>query len=225
MATNISACKDCLECQRGKVTRQFTAAPVPIPIPSRRFSHIHADLVGPLPVSKEGFTHILTIIDRSTPWLEAVPLQSTMAVSCADAVTAVWVSRFGAPDHLTTNREANLPPSSCQLSPTALASDITSPPPSIHNQTAWWNVSIARSRMTSAQAPQATTGLTTFLGCFWGSGLCLKTTVVRPLPSSSMAPPIPAWPVPYRHRVTAISYQRGFATRALSHPSSLPLLR
>jgi len=107
MVTDIAAwCRDCLECQRGKVTRQFTAAPVPIPIPNRRFSHIHADLVGPLPTLKEGYSHILTIIDCSTRWLEAVPLQSITAAACADAITAAWVSCFGAPDHLITDRDA-----------------------------------------------------------------------------------------------------------------------
>jgi len=67
---------------------------------SRRFG-------GPTPgFQREGFTHILTIIYRSTRWLEAVPLCSTMAASCANAITAGWVSRFGVPDHLTTNRGA-----------------------------------------------------------------------------------------------------------------------
>jgi hypothetical protein len=50
----------------------------PIPIPSRRFSHIHIDLVGPLP-SSQGHTHILTVMDRTTRWAEAVPLPSTSA--------------------------------------------------------------------------------------------------------------------------------------------------
>jgi len=105
MSTNIAGwCKDCQFCQRGKTTRQFTASPLPIAVPSRRFSHIHTDLVGPLPTSPEGFNYLMTIIDRSTRWLEAVPLSSTTAAACADALVAGWISRFGVPDNLTSDR-------------------------------------------------------------------------------------------------------------------------
>jgi hypothetical protein len=33
------------------------------PTPAKRFTHVHVDLVGLLPVSLEGYVHILTIID------------------------------------------------------------------------------------------------------------------------------------------------------------------
>jgi len=97
-------CKDCQSCARGKVTRHVHSPVQPIAIPDRRFSHIHVDLVGPLPPSAEGFTHILTIIDRSTRWAEAVPMRSTTAVDCANSVIAAWVSRFGVPDVVTSDR-------------------------------------------------------------------------------------------------------------------------
>ena len=67
---------DCQECGRTKVTRQPPAAVQPIPVPTRRFSHIHVDFVGPLTVSREGFRYLLTIKDRSSRWLEAIPLTS-----------------------------------------------------------------------------------------------------------------------------------------------------
>ncbi len=41
----------CLACQRGKIHRHTRLAPQPIPIPQRRFSHLHVDLVGPLQYS------------------------------------------------------------------------------------------------------------------------------------------------------------------------------
>jgi hypothetical protein len=57
----------------GRLADVMSAAPLqPIPIPGRRFSHIHLDLVGPLPASKEGHTHILTIIDRTTTLVPTV---------------------------------------------------------------------------------------------------------------------------------------------------------
>jgi hypothetical protein len=38
----------CLACQRGKIHRHTCLVPLSIPIPQRRFSHLHVDLVGPL---------------------------------------------------------------------------------------------------------------------------------------------------------------------------------
>jgi transposase InsO family protein len=61
--------------------------------------------VGPLPVSSGGFNYIFTMIDRSTRWLEAVPLKDISATSCADTFMATWVSRFGVPDCITSENK------------------------------------------------------------------------------------------------------------------------
>ncbi len=104
-ASDVAAfCRNCVACQRAKVTKQPAAPTHPITVPGRQFSHIHVDLVGPLPVSSSGFSHLLTIIDRTTRWVEAVPLRSTSAACCADALVATWISRFGVPALLTSDR-------------------------------------------------------------------------------------------------------------------------
>jgi cleavage and polyadenylation specificity factor subunit 1 len=97
-------CQECQACQRGKITTQPAAPVVPIPIPSLRFSHLHMDIVGPLPVSSEGFRYVLTIIDRSTRWLEVFPLKDIEAASIADCFIRQWVPRFGIPAKITTDR-------------------------------------------------------------------------------------------------------------------------
>jgi len=67
MAHDIAAwCRDCQQCQRAKVTRQPHAPIQQIEVPARRFSHVHVDIVGPLPVSAAGHSHVFTMIDRST---------------------------------------------------------------------------------------------------------------------------------------------------------------
>ena len=66
--------------------------------------YLHVDLVGPLTASVEGFTHVMTIIDRTTRWVEVIPLASTTAVACADALVAGWIARFGVPAIITTDR-------------------------------------------------------------------------------------------------------------------------
>jgi len=97
--------RDCLPCQRSKVHRHIHVRPAHIAVPERRFAHIHVDLVGPLPQSG-GHRYLFTIIDRTTRWVEAVPLASTSAADCADALVAGWVARFGVPADLTSDRGA-----------------------------------------------------------------------------------------------------------------------
>jgi hypothetical protein len=67
LAKDVSAwCRDCTTCQAAKVTRHHTAEVQPIPMPVQHFTHLHLDLVGPLPASPEGFSYIFTIVDRTT---------------------------------------------------------------------------------------------------------------------------------------------------------------
>jgi hypothetical protein len=96
-------CRSCEHCQRAKVVRQLAVAVQPIQVPTARFSHVHLDLVGPLPATREGYTHLLTAVDRSTRWAEAIPVKAT-AADCAEAFIAVWVSRYGVPAVVTSDR-------------------------------------------------------------------------------------------------------------------------
>ena len=96
-----------LRCQQSKV-QTHVRSPVPsIPVPGGRFFHVHLDLVGPFP-SSQGFSYILTMIDRTSRWPEAVPLSSITAEACAWTFIATWVSRFGVPALLTSDRGAQL---------------------------------------------------------------------------------------------------------------------
>ena len=98
-----SWCRTCDQCQRGKILRHVHVRPEVMQIPSRRFSHIHVDLVGPLPVS-HGYSYILTVMDRSTRWPEAIPLTNISASECASALFHGWIARFGVPALLTSDR-------------------------------------------------------------------------------------------------------------------------
>ena len=72
--------------------------------PQRRFSHIHVDIiVGPLPASN-GFRYMFTVTDRSTRWPEATPMEDETSTSCASALLGSWISGFGIPEHITSNR-------------------------------------------------------------------------------------------------------------------------
>ena len=63
----------CTPCQRSKLTRHVKAPPGSFNLPSARFSNVHIDLVGPLPLSSV-FRYNLTAIDRYIRWPEAFPL-------------------------------------------------------------------------------------------------------------------------------------------------------
>jgi transposase InsO family protein len=61
-----------------------------------RFSHIHIDLVGPLPLptSTSGFQYLFTAVDHSTRWAEAFPLRSVAVADCAAALISGSIARF-----------------------------------------------------------------------------------------------------------------------------------
>ncbi|CAL9689822.1 unnamed protein product [Knipowitschia caucasica] len=93
---NVRAWVDsCVACQRAKV----------FVVPERRFDHVNIDLVGPLPPSR-GFTYLLTMVDRTTRWPEAVPLASITSADVARAFIGTWVLRFGTPSDLSSDRGA-----------------------------------------------------------------------------------------------------------------------
>jgi transposase InsO family protein len=96
--------KNCQQCERAKAATQHTAAVQPIAIPARRFTHIHVDIVGPLPAATCGSRYLFTVVDRSSRWLEALPMADMAASSCADALIAGWISRYGVPAQLTSDR-------------------------------------------------------------------------------------------------------------------------
>ncbi len=95
--------KCCLVCQKAKVHKHIKTPPEMFNLTSRRFNHIHIDLVGPLPPS-QGQTHLLTIVDRYTRWPEVIPLKSTDTETCAKALIFHWIARFGLPLDITSDR-------------------------------------------------------------------------------------------------------------------------
>ncbi|CAH8832632.1 unnamed protein product [Trichobilharzia szidati] len=97
--------RECLQCQRSKVHRHTITTPKTFDLPDRRFQHVHIDIVGPLPTSR-GYTHILTAIDRFTRWAIACPLNDISAENVALVFLDRWVSNYGVPTTITSDRGA-----------------------------------------------------------------------------------------------------------------------
>lgn len=105
--------RSCQACQAAKINRHTKSPVTPFNIPSARFTTVHIDIVGPLPpatqhgqVYPSSYMYLLTCVDRTTRWVEAAPLHQVTAASVATAFLDTWVSRFGVPLYVITDRGA-----------------------------------------------------------------------------------------------------------------------
>ncbi|CAH8656626.1 unnamed protein product [Schistosoma haematobium] len=97
--------RECSACQQSKIIRH-TNSPIGVfSQPDTRFAHVHIDLVGPLPRSN-GFNYLFTCIDRFTRFPIAIPIADITAETVAKVFMQNWVTIFGTPITITTDRGA-----------------------------------------------------------------------------------------------------------------------
>ena len=94
--------RNCHFCQAAHTGKQIHMPISQIPVPKHRFSHINLDILGPLPKSN-GFRYMLTIVCRSTRFVQAVPLEVADAASCTKAFLNHWLAFFSLPSVATSD--------------------------------------------------------------------------------------------------------------------------
>eukprot|EP00057_Strongylocentrotus_purpuratus_P026705 XP_011681179.1 PREDICTED: uncharacterized protein LOC105446277 [Strongylocentrotus purpuratus] len=96
-------CRSCDICQKtaskGRVPKATLGR---MPIIGVPFQRIAIDLAGPFTRSERGHTHILTVVDYATRYVEAIPLKTITTVEVAEALLSVY-SRVGIPNEVMSD--------------------------------------------------------------------------------------------------------------------------
>ena len=95
--------QECQACARAKVQRHnISPLSTVTPPPSGRFTNVYVDITGPLG-SSNGYNYLLVIIEYSR-YMNAIPMVGITAEECVDSFIRHWVSWFGTPEHVYTDR-------------------------------------------------------------------------------------------------------------------------
>ncbi len=96
----------CFLCQKHK--RSYLRVPLQHhSIPNEPFNTVSVDMVGPVPMSSRGESYILVMQDMLTRWVELAPLRRTDSESIMEQFRHQWISRYGPPERLLTDRGSN----------------------------------------------------------------------------------------------------------------------
>lgn len=94
----------CPVCQQIRIGHNPHSAPMFTFPTYRPYEIVHIDIVGPMPVATDGSTYILTIMDRFSNYVVAVPIPDKSAKTVAVHLFNNWICTHGAPRSLLSDR-------------------------------------------------------------------------------------------------------------------------
>ena len=94
--------RECLPCQQAKIQRHTVPPIAEFTVPAKRFQHVHVDLVS-MPHSN-GYSHLLTVVDRFSRWPSAFPIADINADTVVDTFAHGWIASHGVPEVVTSDR-------------------------------------------------------------------------------------------------------------------------
>lgn len=100
--------KQCVSCQRNKITQNKTKMPLLITTtPEVVFEKCCLDVVGPLPTSQNNMKYLLTFQDELSKYTLAIPIEQQDAPTIAKAFVDNVVLKFGIPQVVLTDQGSN----------------------------------------------------------------------------------------------------------------------
>ena len=98
----------CDACQRGKAGGRNTKVGKRVRYVAKdAFDVVHVDMVGRLPCTREGNAYLLTIQDRYSKMVQAIPVQRDDEITVGLTFFNAWICLFGAPVHVVSDLGTN----------------------------------------------------------------------------------------------------------------------
>ncbi len=98
----VRQCELCGSSKQHPNSHQFTGQPLPLPVAP--FLTWRMDIYGPLPLTDDGFMHIIVFTEYHSRWIEVLALKNITAASVARAFVYSVVLRCGTPDTLISDQ-------------------------------------------------------------------------------------------------------------------------
>lgn len=97
---------ECKICQKSTNPRGNTAPLHPLPVVAEPWDFVAMDIVGPFPRTKRGHKYLLTLIDLSTRFPEAIPVKAIDCASLIEPMVRVF-SQHGVLRKILTDQGSN----------------------------------------------------------------------------------------------------------------------
>jgi transposase InsO family protein len=98
----------CSACSRRKTTRPMNSGLTDLTLATNSWETVGIDLLGPLPVTEEGYRWLLTIVDQFSRWPMAIPLRGKTTGEIARALHDHLVTQHGPPITILSDRGREL---------------------------------------------------------------------------------------------------------------------